>query len=98
MIQIAKQMKASRQYVQQTLKIAEGKISKSLLDAARSNDLEIRAIRPDRGVLLGHNRVLGRNVVVTYTSKYGIKVWYWYDQPAAASDETLLDAGREDRC
>jgi len=95
MIQIAKQMKASRQYVQQTLKIAEGKISKSLLDAARSNDLEIRAIRPDRGVLLGHNRVLGRNVVVTYTSKYGIKVWFWYDKPEEVRDEKLLDEARE---
>ena len=95
MIQIANQMKASRQYVQQTLKIAEGKISKCLLDAARSNDLEIRGIRPDRGALLGYNRVLGRNVVVTYTSKYGIKVWYWYDKPEEVRDEKLLDEARE---
>ena len=94
-IEIAKRMKTTRQNVHQTLKIAEVKISKTLLDVARSNGLEIKALQPEKGILLGYNPLLKRNVVVTYTSKNGVRVWYWYDNPEKIDDEKLLQETRE---
>jgi hypothetical protein len=87
-------MKTSRQYVHQTLKIAEVKVSKTLLDVAHSNFLDIKVLQPERGILLGYNRFLRRNVIVTYTVNYGIRVWYWYDNPEAVKDEKLLEEAK----
>jgi len=94
-IQIAKRLRTSRQYVHQTLRTAEEKISKSLREAVRLNGLEIRVVRPEKGILLGYHPVLMRNVVVTYTTRNGMRVWYWYDNPHDVRDEKLLREARE---
>jgi hypothetical protein len=94
-IQIAKRLRTSRQYVHQTLRTAEAKISKSLLEMGRLNGLEIRAVRPEKGILLGYHPLLKRNVVVTYTTRNGMRVWYWYDNPHEVRDEKLLREARE---
>src|SRR5207245_11221678 len=83
-------MKTTRQNVHQTLKIAEVRISKTLLDVPRSNGLEIKALQPEKGILLGYNPLFKRNVVVTYTSKNEVRVWYWYDNPENIDDKKFL--------
>lgn len=92
--EIARRIKKSRQYVHQTLHTAETKIARSLLDTAGRNGLEIRAVRPERGILLGYHPFLRKNVVITYTTRNGIRVWYWYENPADVKDERLLSEAR----
>src|SRR5208283_1419717 len=67
--EIAKTLKTTRQYVNQTRLTAEAKLSSSLLEVAQLND---------------------RKAIVTYTSSYGLKVWYWYDKPEGINDQSFL--------
>ena len=94
-VQIAKRLRTSRQYVHQTLRTAEAKIARTLRETGRRNGLDIKAIRPEKGILLGYHPVLKRNVVVTYTTRNGLRVWYWYDNPHDVRDEKLLREARE---
>jgi hypothetical protein len=95
-VEIAKQLKKSKQYVHQTLKIAETKVTEALLDVARSEGLEIRALNPEEGILLGFQPFLKRNVVVTFTTRNGFRTWYWFDKPEEVKmDEKLLAEARQ---
>jgi len=93
--EIANRLKTTRQYVHQTLKISEGKISRTLLETARLNGLDIKAIQPEKGLLLGYNPVLRRKVLITYTAKNGLRIWYWYDKPDEVKDVRILSEARE---
>ncbi len=88
-------MKTSRQYIHQTLKIAEAKVSKNLLEVATSMGLQIKTLQPEKGILLGFNPLLDRKVIITYTAKYGVRTWYWYDNPEQVNDKKLLADARE---
>ena len=90
-IEIARRMETSRQYIHQTLKVAETKIAHNLLEVATSSGLQIRSLKPEKGVLLGFNTALGRDVVLTYTVRHGIRTWYWYDEPEQVKDQKLLE-------
>ena len=93
--EIAERTKNTRQYVHQTLKIAETKVSKALLEVARSGSLQILKMQPEQGIMVGYQPMLNRNVVVTFTTKNGVKVWYWHDKPEKVTDEKLLRETRE---
>ncbi|MCW4017414.1 MAG: hypothetical protein NWF00_01815 [Candidatus Bathyarchaeota archaeon] len=85
---IAKKLKTSRQYVNQTRLAAEAKISKALLEVAQVNELQVTRLNTKNAILLGYHPTLNRKAVVTYTTSHGIKVWYWHDTP---EEETLSE-------
>jgi len=87
---IAHKLDTSRQFVNQTKLAAETKLTRTLLDVAQANDLQVRNVYTKTGMLLGHHPGLGRNVIVTYSSIYGIKVWYWHDKPEEVTNEVFL--------
>jgi hypothetical protein len=43
---------------------------------------------------LGYHPVLKRKAIITYSTHYGIKVWYWYDNPGDVTDELFLKQAR----
>jgi len=88
--EIAKTLKTTRQYVNQTRLTAEAKLSSSLLEVAQLNDLQVIKLYPQQALLLCHHPVLNRKAIVTYTSSYGLKVWYWYDKPEGINDQSFL--------
>jgi hypothetical protein len=92
---IADRLRTTRQYVNQTRLTAEAKLSTTLLDVARANDLQVMRLCPKEAVLLGYHPALKRKAIVTYTTSHGIKVWYWYDNPEEVTDENLLRQARE---
>ena len=47
------------------------------------------------GILLGYHPGINHKAVVTYTTRYGIKVWYWYDNPEAITDKEFLGQTRK---
>ncbi len=94
-VDIAKKLKTTRQNVHQILKVSETKVSEALLGVVSSNGLEIKSLDLARGILLGYNPLLSRNVVVTYTTRNGVRVWYWYDKPEEVQDSQLLSEARE---
>jgi hypothetical protein len=102
---IAEKLNATRQFVNQTKLAAEARLSTTLLDVAQANDLQVTKLYPHQGILLGYHPAINRKAILTYSTNYGIKVWYWHDNPEEITNEEflkqtrryLLDIARE-RC
>jgi hypothetical protein len=91
---IAEKLKTTRQFVNQTKLAAEAKLSTTLLDIAQANDFQVTKLYPQQGMLLGYHPVLKRKAILTYSTNYGIKVWYWHNN---AEEVTNIDFLRQTR-
>jgi len=92
---IAEKLSRTRQYVNQTKIAAETKLTTTLLDVAQANDLQITKLYPKEGVLLGYHPALKRKAILTYSTNFGIKVWYWHDKPEEVTDQAFLNQTRQ---
>jgi tRNA(His) 5'-end guanylyltransferase len=91
---IAERLNTTRQFVNQTKLSAEAKLSTTLLDVAQANDLQIARLYSKEGMLLGYHPALKRKAILTYSTNYGIKVWYWHDNPEEVTDQAFLNQTR----
>ncbi len=80
-VEIAKKLKTSRQFVHQTLKAADSKIYNLLTEVAQANKVEIQRLDVKNGILIGYHRGFETPVIVSYSSKHGVQVWYWHENP-----------------
>jgi hypothetical protein len=92
---VAEKLKTSRQYVNQTRLTVEAKLSSSLLEVARVNDLQVICMHPRQGLLVGFHPALQKKAIVTYSSAYGMKIWYWHDNPEEVTNPEFLRQTRE---
>jgi hypothetical protein len=92
---IADKLSTTRQYVNQTRLMAEAKLSTTLLEVARANDLQVTRLYPKEAILLGYHPALKRIAIVTYSTSHGIKVWYWHDNPEEVTNQEFLRQTRE---
>jgi hypothetical protein len=92
---IADKLSTTRQYVNQTRLTAEAKLSMTLLEVAKANDLQVIRLYPKEAILLGYHPGLKRKAIITYTTNHGIKVWYWHDNPEDVTNEDFLRQTRE---
>ncbi len=90
----ANKLDTFKQNIHQTFLMAKSTVSNALLEVAEANRLEVRKVDSDRGILWGYQRWLGCEVVVTYSTKLGVKVWYWNDKAEKVLDKTVLDEAR----
>ena len=89
---IAEKLKTTRQFVNQTKLAAEAKLSTTLLDIAQANDFQVTKLYPQQGMLLGYHPVLKRKAILTYSTNYGIKVWYWHNNAEEVTNEEFSAA------
>jgi DNA-binding CsgD family transcriptional regulator len=94
-VTIAEKLNATRQFVNQTKLAAEAKLSTTLLDVAQANDLQVTKLYPQQGILLGYHPALNRKAILTYSTNFGIKVWYWHDNPEEVTDTAFLNQTRQ---
>ncbi len=92
---IAKKLNTTRQYVNQTRLTTESKLSSTLLEVARVNDLQISRVYPREGLLVGFHPGLNRKAILTYSTNQGIRIWYWYDHPEEVTNQEFLRKTRE---
>ena len=92
---IADKLNTTRQYVNQTRLTAEAKLATTLLEVAQVNDLQVTRIYPKQAILLGYHPALKRKAIITYTTRHGLKVWYWHDNPEEVTDEAFLNQTRQ---
>jgi DNA-binding CsgD family transcriptional regulator len=92
---IAEKLKTSRQFINQTKLAAEAKLSTTLLEVAQTNDLQVTRLYAKEAILLGYHPALKRKAIVTYSINYGIKVWYWHDNPEEVTDSAFLNQIRQ---
>jgi hypothetical protein len=93
-VAIAEKLNATRQFVNQTKLSAEARLSTTLLDVAQANDLQVTKLYSQQGILLGYHPSLKRKAILTYSTNFGIKVWYWHDNPAEVTNEEFLKQTR----
>jgi len=87
----AKELGTSKQNIHQTLRIAQGILSKALLEIADADHLEVKKLDPAAGVLWGYHRLLDNDVVVTFLPKRGVRVWYWTKNIEDVKDPRILE-------
>jgi hypothetical protein len=92
---IAEKMKTTRQFINQTKLAAESKLTTTLLEVAQTNDLQVTHLYAKEAILLGYHPALKRKAIVTYSTNYGIKVWYWHDNPEEVTDTAFLNQIRQ---
>ena len=73
---ISREMDVTRQTVNKAFNAIDSRVSKALLEAAQVNKLQINQVEPVRGFLLGHSPSLGMDVLVTFSERNGIQIWY----------------------
>lgn len=91
---IADRLDATRQFVNQTKLAAEARLSTTLLDVAQANDIQVTKVYPKEGLLLGYHPGIGRRAILTYSTRHGIKVWYWHDDPDQVTNQEFLKQTR----
>jgi hypothetical protein len=92
---IAEKLETTRQFINQTKLAAEAKLATTLMEVAQTNDLQVTRLYPKEAILLGYHPALKRKAIVTYSTNYGIKVWYWHDNPEEVTDSTFLNQIRQ---
>ena len=92
---IATKLSTTRQYINQTRLTAEAKLSTTLLDVAGANDLQVTKLYPKKAILLCYHPALKRKAIITYSTNYGIKVWYWHDNPEQITNKNFLQQTRK---
>jgi hypothetical protein len=73
---ISREMDVTRQTVNKTFNVIDSRVSRALLEAAQVNRVEIIRVNPEQGFLLGRSPSLGMDVLVTFSDRNGILVWY----------------------
>ena len=75
-IYIAKKLETTRQYVNQTPKATESKLTLMLLEVAKINDLQNLKINTQKAMFLR------QRTIIAYTISHGTKVWYGHENSA----------------
>jgi hypothetical protein len=69
-------MDVTRQTVNKTFNAIDSRVSRALLEAAQVNRVEVSRVDTKKGFLLGHSPRLGMDVLVTFSERNGIQIWY----------------------
>ena len=86
----ATKLKTTRQYVNQTRLTTDAKLSSALLGVAQVNDIQVTKVDARHGILLGYHPALNRKAIITYSTNFGVKVWYWHDHPEEVTNQEFL--------
>ena len=59
------------------------------------NDLQVIRVLPKAGLLVGFHPALNKKTLVTYSSTYGMKMWFWHDNPEEVTNQEFLAQTRK---
>lgn len=76
---IARKLKVTRQTVHKAIDVANAKIPQALMEVAKINRLEIKALDAARGILSGYSPEFGTPAIITFSARNGIQVWYKHE-------------------
>ncbi len=73
---ISRKMNVTPQTVNKAFNAIDSRVSKALLDAAKVNKVEINRLDSEKGFLLGRDPRSGTRVLITFSERNGIQIWY----------------------
>jgi hypothetical protein len=76
---IGRELGVSRQAVHKACRIIDKKIGQAFMDAAETNNFEIKTINLVDGVMFAYSPTNGIPVLVSFSKTNGLKVWYLYE-------------------
>ncbi|MFQ6120381.1 MAG: hypothetical protein ACE5KE_10910 [Methanosarcinales archaeon] len=77
--EIARKLKITRQAVSKALQGMDAHISKTLLEMAKSNQIEVQSVNFEKGILFGKSVPFNTGAIIFVSAKYGVQVWYEHD-------------------
>ena len=83
-IDIARTFNISRQAVSRALLTMDEHIEKTLLEMAQANQIEVKRINAERGILFGHSIPFNAPAIVFVSGKHGVQVWYEHEGDCGA--------------
>jgi hypothetical protein len=76
---IGRELGVSRQAVHKAYQIIDQKLEQAFMEAAETNNLDVRTINVVDGVMIAHSPAYGIPVIVSISKVNGLKVWYLYE-------------------
>jgi len=99
---IARKLNVTRQTVHKSLNVANTKVSQALQETAKINKMQVKAIDPIKGFLMGYSPELKTEAMITFSARNGVQIWYRHEGDCENCDQlqtcrTTLIAEAEDR-
>jgi hypothetical protein len=79
-VEISKKLEISRQATHIMLHAARSKIVEALTSTAQATRIQMRHMDVEKGILLGYSPELNHKVVITYSPKNGVRIWYAHEK------------------
>ena len=76
---IAKELDITRQTVHKAADVADNKVQQALMETAKLNRISVKAIDPVTGVLSGFSAEFKTPVMITFSARNGVQVWYKHE-------------------
>lgn len=73
---IARKLGVTRQTVHKAVEVANSKISQALWEIAKLNKIRVNEVDPAKGILTGYSREFKTPVIITFSAKNGVQIWY----------------------
>jgi transcriptional regulator len=84
---IARRLDVSRQTVHKALNTANTKVSQALQEAARLNKIGVKTVDPAQGILVGFSQEFKAAVMITFSAKNGVQIWYRHEGDCKSCDQ-----------
>lgn len=100
--EIGRELGVSRQAVHKAYQIIDQKLEQAFMEAAETNNLEIKTVNLVEGVMSAYSPAHNIPVVVSLSKANGLKVWYLYEGNCdtchlESSCRSVLEAEAEER-
>jgi hypothetical protein len=76
---IARELNVSRQTVHKAADVAHSKVLQALMETAKMNRIRVKTIDPAIGILSGFSSEFKTPVIITFSARNGVQVWYKHE-------------------
>lgn len=84
---VARELKVTRQTIHKALDSANSKVCMALEEAAKINKIRVKLVDPARGILAGYSPNFKTEVLITFSAKNGVQVWYEHEGDCKNCDQ-----------
>jgi transcriptional regulator len=85
--EIARELKISRQTIHKAADVAESKVAQALMETASLNKIRVKVVDPVIGVLSGYSPEFKTPVIITFSAKNGVQIWYKHEGDCTSCDQ-----------
>lgn len=84
---IARELEVTRQTVHKAVNVANDGIFRALMETAEISRIRVKTVDPAKGILLGYSPEFDSSVIVTFSVRNGVQVWYKHEGDCKKCDQ-----------